>query len=307
MTTRAVGAMASIDWLKQAVNLGRSNPRAIFGGAALLLLTMLAGAIAMSLLMVLGATALQADPTGSVAVSLVVGFAIVAMMAAMMVGYLRLVHAVEAGRPARATDVFAGFADIAASGRAIGFMLLLTIAQYVLIIGLVSIFAHDFGAWYIDNLKTSMSGQPAPPMETFPEGFWVAFVLMMAVGVVSYAVQAIGLGQIANGRGGIAAAFADGVSGAAKNLLPLLVLFLAMVLAAIALAIALGVLVMLVGLLGKLVGNWLLLLVGIPLYLIFLVSMTVVMFGLMYYVWRDICGSDRPVAPANAGEHGIEV
>ena len=37
MTTRVAGATASIDWLKQAINLGRTNPKAIFGGAALLL------------------------------------------------------------------------------------------------------------------------------------------------------------------------------------------------------------------------------------------------------------------------------
>src|SRR5690606_18283513 len=31
MTTRAVGPMAGIGWLKNAVNLGRNNPRAVFG------------------------------------------------------------------------------------------------------------------------------------------------------------------------------------------------------------------------------------------------------------------------------------
>src|SRR3990167_7800636 len=111
MTTRAVGPGAGIEWLKQAFNLGRSNPQAIFGGAALLLATVAAGAIGLSLGLVLLSTALDADPTTSLAVSLLVGLGIAMLMAAMMVGYLRLIHAVEQGRPAGAGDVFAAFTD----------------------------------------------------------------------------------------------------------------------------------------------------------------------------------------------------
>jgi hypothetical protein len=300
MTTRALGAGAGIEWLKQALNLGRNNPRAIFGGAALLLVTLFAGAIGLSLVLVLVSSALNADPTTSLAVSLVVGMGIVVLMAAMMVGYLRLVHAVEQGRPASAGSVFAGFGDMAASGRAIGFMLLLTLAQYALVIALVSVFAPEFGAWYIDNLKTTMGGQPAEPMTSLPGGFGTAFALMMAIGLFSYAVQAIGLGQIANARAGVGAALADGVAGAAKNLLPLLVFLLLMLLAGIVLMLAVALLAAIVGVLAKLVWTWLLVLVGVPLYFAFLLAMMVVMFGVMYFVWRDICGdAPAPEAPAD--------
>lgn len=295
MTTRAVGIGAGIDWLKQAVDLGRSNPKAIFGGAALLLVMLFVGAIAMSVLMVLVSLVLKADPTASMAVSFLVAFGIVALMAAMMVGFLRLIHAVEQGRPASATDVFSGISDMTASGRAIGFMLLLTIAQYALIIVLISVFAHDFGSWYLDSLKGSMSGQPPAPMTALPQGFGTAFVLMALVGLFFYAVQALGLGQIANAGKGIGGAIADGVGGAAKNLLPLLVFLLVMLAAGIVLMLVVFLLAAVVGVLAKLVGVWLVVVIGIPLYLIFLITMMVVMFGVMYFVWRDICG-DMPVA-----------
>lgn len=290
MTTRAVELGAGIGWLRRAFDLGRGNPRAIFGGAALLLVTMFVGAIGLSLLLVLASSALNADPTASIVVSLIVGLGIVALMAAMMVGYLRLIHAVEEGRPASAADVLTGFTDMAASGRAIGFMLLLTVAQYVLIIGLVSVFAHDFGAWYIDNLKTSMSGQPPVPMTSLPKGFGTAFVLMAAVGVFSYAVQAIGLGQIANGGAGIGKGFSDGVAGAARNMLPFGVFLLLLVAASIVLALVVVLIAAIVAALGKIIGMWLVVLIGIPLYCAFLLAMMVVMFGVMYFVWRDICG-----------------
>ncbi len=43
-------------------------------------------------------------------------------------------------------------------------------------------------------------------------------------------------------------------------------------------------------------GTWLLVLVGIPLYIALVVTMMVVMFGVMYFLWRDICGGGQPVA-----------
>ncbi|HSD15855.1 MAG TPA: hypothetical protein VLC71_01170 [Thermomonas sp.] len=297
MTTRGVELGAGIGWLRRAFDLGRANPQAIFGGAALLLLTLFIGAVGLSLLLVLAASALDADPTTSMLVSLIVGLGIVALMAAMMVGYLRLIHAVEEGRPAGAADVLAGLADMASSGRAIGFMLLLTIAQYVLIIVLVSVFAHDFGTWYIDNLRTSMSGQQPAPMTSLPEGFWTAFVLMSLVGLVSYAVQAIGLGQIANGRAGIRGAFSDGVAGALKNLLPFAVFLLVLLVAGIVLVLVFVLVAAIAALLAKVVGMWLLVLVGIPLYFACVLAAMVVMFGVMYFVWRDICGD-----PPGAGD-----
>lgn len=302
MTTRAVELGAGIGWLRRAFDLGRANPRAIFGGAALLLVTMFVGAVGLSLLLVLVASALNADPTTSMVVSLVVGLGIVVLMAAMMMGYLRLIHAVEEGRPAVAADVLAGFTDMAASGRAIGFMLLLTIAQYVLVIVLVSVFAHDFGAWYIDNLKTSVSGQPPTPMTSLPQGFGTAFVMMAAVGLLSYAVQAIGLGQIANGRAGIRGAFTDGLAGALKNMLPFLVFLLVLLAACIVLVLVFLLVAAIAGVLAKIIGMWLLVLVGIPLYFAFLLAMMVVMFGVMYFVWRDICGE-----PADAGSLGNDL
>ena len=291
MTTRAVEVGAGIGWLRRAFDLGRANPQAIFGGAALLLVTLFVGAIGLSLLLVLASSALNADPTASMVVSSIVGLGIVALMAAMMVGYLRLIHAVEEGRPASAADVWTGFTDMAASGRAIGFMLLLTIAQYVLIIVLVSVFAHDFGVWYIDNLKTSMSGQPAVPMTSLPKGFGTAFVLMAIVGLFSYAVQAIGLGQIANGSAGIRGAFSDGVAGAMKNMLPFGVFLLLLLVVGIVLMLVIVLVAAIFAALAKIIGVWPLLLIGIPLYFAAVLATMVVMFGVMYFVWRDICGN----------------
>ena len=50
MTTRAMGPLAALGWLKNAVNLGRNNPKAVFGGAALLLVTAVVATLAVGLL-----------------------------------------------------------------------------------------------------------------------------------------------------------------------------------------------------------------------------------------------------------------
>ena len=41
MTTRANGPLSGLDWLKRGLNSGRHNPRAIFGGAAVLMVAAL--------------------------------------------------------------------------------------------------------------------------------------------------------------------------------------------------------------------------------------------------------------------------
>jgi hypothetical protein len=174
------------------------------------------------------------------ALSLVVAGALMSLMATLMVGYLRLLDAVESGRPARAADVFAGFGDRRAILHAIGFMLLLMVVQNLLVVGLISLLAPEFGSWYLQSLQMSMSGVAQPPPTALPSGFGMAMVTMWVIGIFCYAVQAIGFGQIALRGGTIGSALSDGVSGAAKNLLPLLVLFLAVIAAAVLLAMGLG-------------------------------------------------------------------
>ena len=297
MTIRALEPSAGMRWLKEAVNLGRNNPKAIFGGAALLLCSLLVFAIGMSLL--LGAVAAVLKP-GTTAAALL-GFSILLplmlLMAGLMVGYLRLLDAVENGRAARAMDVFAGFRDLATSGRAIGFVLLLTIVQNVLLIALIALVANDFGSWYLQNLKGSMAGVPAPPMAALPDGFGLAFGLIMVVNLFFYAMQAIGLGQIALRRRDVFGAFADGMSGTVKNLLPLLVFALLLFGIGLLFVLMIVLVAALVGLLAKVVGVWIMVVIGVPLYLLFVLAMVVVMFGVMYFLWRDVSGEEA--APRN--------
>ena len=297
MTTRALGPGAGISWLKQAVNLGRNNPKAVFGGAALLLLAVMVLAIGLSVLVGLLQSALNPGPTGAMGLMFLVMVPVLLLLAALMVGYLRLIDAVESARDARAVDVFAALRDTGTSLRAIGFVVLLAIVQNVLIVVLVGALAKGVGNWYLENMQASMAGATQAPMTSLPDGFGIAFIVVLVISLFGYAVQAIGLGQIALRRSSIGSALADGVSGAAKNLLPLLVLAVVVVGACIVLALGVGLLAMLIGVLAKIAGTWLAVLLGVPLYVAAVVAVYVVMFGVMYSLWRDVSGDGE--APRN--------
>ena len=62
-----------------------------------------------------------------------------------------------------------------------------------------------------------MSGAAPAPMTSLPDGFGVELVVMLVISLFGYAVQAIGLGQIALRRSGVGSALVDGVTGAART------------------------------------------------------------------------------------------
>lgn len=302
MTTRARNALAGFDWLKNAVNLGRNNPKAIFGGAALVLLGAVVVGVAAALLSGVVVAAVGPGTTSMLVGMLLVLVPLMVVLGMLTVGYLRLVDAVENGRPARALDAFGGFGDWSTSLRAIGLMILIAVLQNLLVFGLLMLFAGGVVEWYSQMMQASVAGaDPSAAMAQLPAGIGMAYLLMTLVGMVFFGVQSVALGQVALRGRGVFAAIGDGFAGAFKNLLPLLVMMLTYIVGIIVIAIVAALLVMLVGLLAKIAGAWLGVVIGIPLYLGFLLAMLVIGFGAMYHLWRDVCGGDDTAAvPADA-------
>jgi ABC-type Na+ efflux pump permease subunit len=67
----------------------------------------------------------------------------------------------------------------------------------------VGILAKGVGSWYLENVQASMSGAAQAPITSLPEGFGIAFIVVLVIGLFGYAVQAIGLGQIALRRSSV--------------------------------------------------------------------------------------------------------
>lgn len=301
---RSVSASAGVEWLKNAINLGRGNPRALLGGAALVVVAMVA------LMFGVGIVQGLLVATAGAGTAMVVGMAL-SMIAVvvggsmLVVGFLRLVDDVENGRPAGPGRVFAGFSDVGTSLRVIGFTLVLTLLQYLVLGLLLAVVARDTLGWYARMMTLSDAAAMDPSMMALPEGLMLATIVSVVVGLAMYGVQSIGMCQIALRGRGVFAAIGDGVAGAFRNVLPLVVLLAVVIAALIAVAIVAVILALVVGLLAKLAGAWLALVLGVPLYLGFMLVMCVVSVGIAYHLWRDVCGGadDAPV-PVEAASVG---
>lgn len=204
-------------------------------------------------------------------------------------GYVQVVDAAEQGLPARARDIFKPYRHGEAL-RLIGYGLALMVV-YVAMIGII-IAATGGGivTWYMQVLTAQASHQLPPT--ALPDGFGIAMALFTLLGLFMMSFYAISLGQVALRRRSVFGAIGDGLLGALKNLLPLLVFVVSLVLACVVVAVAIALVAVLLALLGKLVGSWLVLVLVIPLYIAMMLMMFAVMFGVMYHLWRDVCGDD---------------
>jgi len=290
-----MGPGAGWSWLRRGINLGVHEPKAIFGAAALL---MVVGLVPSCLQLVaqfaLGTQAMMTVMAVVVLLSLVV-------YPLLIGGFLRVIDASEHGRPTRATALFDAFRGGHGAARMIGFSLVMTVA-YVLVVYLVlRSFGPGFMEWYWQVVDAAMQqgGQvdpnalpPMPQDVHFGRVFALVSVSMLFLG----GTYAIGFGQVVLGGRAVGGALVDGVVGTLKNLLPILVLAVSAFCASLALLLVVGFVGALLIAIGGLVHPMLAAVLVLPLYLGMLLVLYVVLFGVMYHLWRDVCGAGEPPA-----------
>lgn len=292
MTTRANRPLAGLAWLKRGFNSGRHNPRAIFGGAALLMVA----ALIPGFLQAFMHAVLKPGAGGATIIAALTTVLAVILLGPLMGGYLRVIDASERGQSAHASDVLAPFRHAQDARRMIAFSFVMLLVQLGALSLLFAVFGHalqNLQDWYLhvaELLQSAKPGQPAdlPPP---PTGLGGLFSLGGLFALFVAAVFSIGLGQLALRGHGIGTAVFEGLSGAVRNLLPLLVM------AAVAFAVMMAaglVLVLVAGVLG-LLHPVLAVVVFLPLYMLFLLVLYVVMFGVMYHLWRDVAGDPPAV------------
>jgi len=287
MTTRSNGPLAGFNWLKRGINVGYANPKAVLGGAGLLLLLCLLPTL-MTMPMQFAAARAGTQPSPAVfgaimAISALAGLLLLPLYA----GYLQVIDAAERGLPVRARDVFQPYRDGDAL-RLMGYGLAMLVI-YVAMFGIVIAAAGaGIARWYMQAVAAQLNHQTPPA--TLPDGIGIAVALFIVLGLFVMGVYAISLGQVALRRRSVLGAIGDGFVGAFKNLLPLLVFVVSLVVAWIVVGIVVVLLAALLALLGNLAGTWLVLVLVVPLYLALMLIMFAVMFGVMYYLWRDVCG-----------------
>lgn len=288
VTTRSKGPLAGFGWLQHGISASFRHPKPMFGGAAFLLLACLVPSL-LSLPLQLSLRNGGASPGATVFIWILAGSMLLGLLIVpLYAGYLQVIDAAERGQPARARDVFKPYRQGEAL-RLIGYGVAL-IVIYIALFGIV-IVATGSGivGWYMQALSAQANHQLPPAL---PHGFGLTFLLLMLAGLFVMGFYSISLGQVALRRRGVFNAIGDGLMGALKNLLPLLVLAFSLLVAWIIVVIALVIVIGVIALIGKFAGAWLILLLGIPIYIAMMLLVFAVMFAVMYYMWRDVCDGD---------------
>jgi hypothetical protein len=278
-----MGPMAGFRWLMNAINLGRNNPKAVFGAAALSMLLMLVPSLLTVPLQMTG-TQSAGRMAAVIAISMLFGL----LLAPLYGGLLSIIDAAERGRPAKATDVFAPYRAGGGAVRMIGFALGMLVVYAAIVAIVLGVVGTGIIHWYTEVLAAQAAKSTTMP--ALPAGFGTAVALFAVFWLLVMGVYAVGFGQVALAGRSPLAALKDGFVGSSKNLLPLLMLVVGLFVAWIAVALAVIVLVGIAALLAKLVGAWVLFVVAVPVYIALILALYVVMFGVMYFMWRDVCG-----------------
>lgn len=290
MTTRSVTMGAPFGWLMKALDVGRRNPGALFGGFLLLLLV----GLVPSAVQWFGEW-VAAPLTGAwYAINALSVLVSLAIMPPLLGSAFRLVHACETGAPARAVDVLAGYRDGPFALR----MILLAVAY-------VGIFLVVTGALYALLPAKELIGQmigvalsaPAgtPPdftgLDAPPGGLLLWLLGATAMLLVLGNAYMLSFGQAALAGRPVLAALGDGFAGAFRNLLPFLGFAIAVFFVGLVLMLIAGVVILVVIAVVSAISPALALAVALPLYLALMLGIYVVMFGFYYHGWREIFGA----------------
>lgn len=292
MTARTVSMGTPFRWLMKAVDVGRRNPRALFGGFAILLVISLVPTVVQMVLQAL----LADSPTLMWSLYALVVLAGLLAMPPLTGAAIRLLHDCETGQPASALDVFNGYRDSAFAVRMVLTSLLL-FAFYLVVMGVL--FAlMPAKEMIIEVFTRSMAvppgGQPdLTGLDFDPASLPWLFLWMVGTAAVLFTamhVQLLATTHAALSGQGPMHALVSGLLGTLKNVLPLTGFTLAMLaigfVAALLLALVLGLVAVVLTLVSPVLAGAVL----VPAYLVAVLMMLVVLYGFYYHAWREIFG-----------------
>ena len=289
MTTRNVSMGSPFDWLLRALDVGRRNPSALFGGFALLLVV----GLVPSVLQFAGDALVAGNPVVAVGIYLVSLAVSLVLMPPLFGAAFRLLDGCERGQPMSAVGIFDGFRVPGFAVRMIA-VALMFVALYLLVIGVLYALLPGKDVLkeiFMRALATPPGGQPdlegLPPapggMIWWLLGAMFMFLLLGNAYMLAFAQAALG------GRGAVDAV-TDGFAGAFRNLLPFLgFAIVAMIAGVVVLLIVALLIALVIGVLAA-ISPMLAVAVAIPLYVLLMLGLYVVIFGFYYHAWRAIFG-----------------
>jgi len=284
---------APFRWLMKAVDVGRRNPRALFGGFALLLVV----GLVPSVVQLVSQFALADAPVLMWSVYGLSVLASLVLLPPVMGAAIRLLHRCETGQPAAASDLFDGYRDTAFAVRMVLTALLMMAIYLAVFVALYLLLPGK--EFFVEAMMRSMAAPPGgqPDMTGMPELdpsvlpmmlLWV-LGMMAAIFAMTHAYM-LAFTHAALGGYGPAAAVSAGFKAMLKNVFPLLGFTLAVMVVGFLLTLILVLVIAVLATVLALVHPVLAGVVIVPVYLLVALATYVVMFGFYYHGWREIFG-----------------
>lgn len=283
-----MGPGAGWSWLRSGFTVAARNPGKILGIAALLALC-LSAPVAIQFII---------KPQGSASV---VSLGLITLFGSIVYpilygGSMRVLDADHGGSPFSALDLFDPFRPGRGGSRLALFGACMVIAYVVFFAIVLSTIGRAVGPWYLHAATLQHTPLAPVTLPPAPAGTGVCVILALVFFLFYSGAFAVGTGQVALRGQSPWNGFRDGVSGAFKNALPLVVLALCALVAVIFAVIGLGILIAVFFLLGHLVGDTISLTLTGLMYVVFMWLLTAFMMGINYAMWRDVAvgAPDRP-------------
>jgi len=286
MQVRKVPTRQGLAWFRDAINLGSRNPKAVFGAALLLIgaMYLFVAILGVAAAMLGGAGDGEAASGALMFVALAMTLALMMLMPILLGGLMHVIREVEAGRPARATDLFAPFR----SGRlpqlaALGVLQVVVAIVFGLL--LVSITGTDYMKEYMAAMHDLMSGAlKAMPEPRHPV---LLFVLQVGYNYFTYVAMLLAVPLVLFSRATVLDAVRDALRASVSNVAPNLLAAVLFVLGTLVAFLVVVLLAVLLGTLGALVHPIVGTLLTAAVLLAFGTALLVVLAGGAYFAWRD--------------------
>lgn len=307
MTPNAVDLAAPFRWLARAFDVGRRNPKALFGAIALVM----AVVFAISVLQMMLQAGAQASTTGVavvMALSTVISWVV---MPPLFGGVFRVLDAAERGRPVVSTDVFNAFSQGQGGKRLVLTSLVYSLAYLAMLaLLLLTPLGQFFREYFAIALATPVGGEPdqaailALMQKTPPTA--ILWLPLAALGIGAWLhASMLALATAALREASVAECVVAGLLAMGRNFLPLLGFSLALMLGGtlvfFLLALVGGLVVGLLSLISPVLG----LVVLLPLMGLLMLATYALLFGFYYHAWRGIFGDEPEAPPASPGEIAV--
>lgn len=300
MSPTTVGMSAPFRWLRKSLDVGRRNPKALFGAIAFVILMV----VAITMVQMFLQMAAQPSMTGLMVVMALMTLVNWVALPPLLGGLFRVIDATDRGLPVVASDVFNAYGKGQGGKRLILTSLVYSLAYLALAaLLLVTPIGQFFREYFTIALATPVGGEPdmaalqALFEATSPATFLWLPVLAIVMATWVHA-QMLAMATAALREVDVATAVVAGALAALRNFLPLLgfVLVLGIVgfFGGLLLALLLG---LLLGLLAM-ISPVLVVLVMVPLMVLLMLGVYAVMFAFYYHGWREIFGLADETGPS---------